>query len=67
MIVSAQGNNVRNCLAAARRLLGVALDDSRETCRSGGEDGLYRVHLANGDIVEVLVIPFLPVKVKLQR
>jgi len=47
---------VRGCVAAARRAIGVKLADSREFLRSGGEDGLYRVHLEGGAIVEVTII-----------
>jgi hypothetical protein len=56
MIISAQGNSVMNALAKAREVAGLKLKDSREVLRSGGEDGCYRVHLADGNIVEVAVI-----------
>lgn len=46
--------NVRNALAGARKHLGLKLKDSRMTIQSGGEDGLYRCHLADGTIVEVI-------------
>lgn len=51
--VYATGATVRDALAAARRLLGIALQASRETIRSGGEDGCWRCHLASGHIIEV--------------
>lgn len=53
MIISATANSVRNALACARRVAGLKLNFSREVLRSGGEDGLYRVHLADGTVVEV--------------
>lgn len=55
-IVEVSGNSVRNCLAAVRRKLGLKLSESREEMQSGGEDGLYRVHLSDGTIAEVSVI-----------
>lgn len=56
MIISASGNNVLNCLSAARKVAGLKLKTSRETLRSGGEDGCYRCTLADGTIVEVTVV-----------
>lgn len=56
-VVQASGGNIQSICAAVRRKLGLKLQDSRETLRSGGEDGLYRVHLADGTIVEATVIP----------
>lgn len=53
--VSAQGHNVRNCLVEARRVLKVPLQGHREKLRSG-EDGLYRVELESGHIVECTLI-----------
>lgn len=55
MIITAIGPSVRSALAEARRVAGLQLNSSRETLRSGGEDGLYRVHLADGTIVETTV------------
>ena len=55
-IVIASGSNVQHCLAAARRSLGLLLSESREETRSGGEDGLYRVTLSNGVVVECTII-----------
>jgi len=52
-LVSVTTNNLRNGLTAARKLLGLHLQDSREKIRSGGEDGLYRCTLASGDVVKV--------------
>lgn len=52
-VVQASGTTVNSALARARELLGLKLKDSREVVRSGGEDGLYRCHLASGDVVEV--------------
>lgn len=57
MILSAIGATVRNALAEARRVAGIDLKTSREVLRSGGEDGCYRVHLADGTIVELAVVP----------
>lgn len=56
MIISASGHTVRNALTKAREVAGLDLNASREKLRSGGEDGLYRVHLADGNIVEVTVL-----------
>jgi hypothetical protein len=56
MIISAQGHNVRNALTCARLVGGLKRANTREVLRSGGEDGLYRVHLHGGHIVEVAVI-----------
>lgn len=47
--------SVRSALSAARFAAGLKLNDSREVTRSGGEDGLYRVTLANGDVVEATI------------
>jgi hypothetical protein len=60
----AVGSNVRNAVAAARRKLDLSLSESREVCRSGDEDGLYRVTLASGDVVEVSVIQHSPAYVE---
>lgn len=56
MIVSAVGPNVKSCLSHARVTAGLKLSASREKIRSGGEDGLYRVELADGTIVECTII-----------
>lgn len=58
MIISAAGPSIRSALAEARRVGNLKLNDSRETLRSGGEDGLYRVHLADGTIVETTVVQY---------
>ncbi len=55
-VIEVAGNTVRACCAEARRRLGLKLHDSRERIRSGGEDGLYRVHLADGTVVEATVV-----------
>lgn len=62
MIVQAEGNNVRNAVAVAKRLIitqngldGKAYRQLRTKLISG-EDGLYRVTLNSDDIVEVTVI-----------
>lgn len=57
MIVSVESNNIRNGLAEARRLLKLdpRLMSSKEKIRSGGEDGLYRITLWCGDIVELTI------------
>ena len=56
MIISATAASVRSALAEARRVAGLELNASREIMRSGGEDGLFRVHLADKTIVEVTVV-----------
>lgn len=56
-VVSASGGNIASCLSAARKLLGLRFRDSQEELRSGGEDGLWRVHLTGGVVVECTVIP----------
>jgi hypothetical protein len=55
-IVRVKSHSVRSACAAARRHLGINLFDSREKYRSGGEDGLYRVHLWDGTIVECMIV-----------
>lgn len=57
MIIGATGNNIKNALAMARNFGNLKLKETRETLRSGGEDGLHRVHLEGGHIVEVTVTP----------
>jgi hypothetical protein len=61
--VEVKAHNVRNALAGARRALGVSLKDSQERLRSGGEDGYYRIHLTNGDVVEASITPRTPTEV----
>jgi len=56
LLARATGQSVRACLAAARKVLDLKLNDSREVIRSGGEDGLYRVHLSSGDVIECEVV-----------
>lgn len=56
VVVQATGSNVTHAVAAARKLLGIKLSNSREVLRSGGEDSCHRVHLTDGTIVEVQVI-----------
>lgn len=53
MLIAAAGLNIRNALAEARRTANLSLAESREVLRSGGEDGLYRVRLNGGHVVEV--------------
>lgn len=55
-IVSAVGNNVRNALAEARRVLGVKLNESCVVLDNCDGDNLHRCTLANGDVVEVTVV-----------
>jgi len=62
MIYQATGPNIRSILAAVRRSAQLPLKDSREVLRSGGEDGLYRVHLADGTVVECTVLLHSPVQ-----
>ena len=56
--VSAQGNNLRNILAEARRVLGVRLADSRVKLDASDDafPQLHRVELMNGDVVEASII-----------
>ncbi len=56
MIISAKGNNICNTLAEARRVANLPLEGNREVIRSGGEDGLHRVHLESGVVVECTII-----------
>lgn len=56
-LVMASGNSVRDCLAAARRKLGIPLEGNRKKIVSGGEDGCYRVTLESGIVVECTMIP----------
>ncbi len=51
-IFQASGRTIRNMIAATRRLVGLKRKDSPVTCVSGGEDGLYRVHVFGGIIIE---------------
>lgn len=53
--VIATGNNIRSAVSAARKLMGVTIKGYREVSRSGSGDGLYRVTLQSGDIVEVTI------------
>ena len=55
-IVQASGPSIRAICALVRRRLGIVLRDSREVLRSGGEDSMYRVHLADGTIVEASIV-----------
>lgn len=57
MIISASGHNLRNAVAKARNVAGLDYKTSQEVLRSGGDDGCWRVHLADGTIVEVAVLP----------
>jgi hypothetical protein len=61
MIVTASGPTVTAVSSAVRRHLGLKLKDSRESMRSGGEDGLWRVHLADGTIIETTITLRKPV------
>ena len=56
MIVTVKSHAVRSACHAARQHLNLELNNSREILRSGGEDGLYRVHLADGTIVECTIV-----------
>jgi hypothetical protein len=53
--VSVTAVTVRNAVAEARRQLGIDPRSAlgQEKIRSGGEDGLYRVTLHSGDVVEI--------------
>lgn len=53
MIVSVRAGSVKKACIAARRSLNLNLETSKEVLRSGGEDGIYRVTLADGTIVEI--------------
>jgi hypothetical protein len=48
MNIGATGSSVRNCVSAAATLAGLTRVQAAEVLRSGGEDWLYRVHLAGG-------------------
>lgn len=54
--VSVRSHAVRSAVAAARRHLGLERSASLESVRSGGEDGLYRVTLADGTVVEATIV-----------
>lgn len=54
-VIGVRSHSVRSALAEARRQWGLKLSESREAVRSGGEDGLYRVTLATGDVVECTI------------
>lgn len=51
--VSASGNNVRNAVAAAKRLLGNS--KLRISSSTDHGDGLHRVVLTSSDVIEVTV------------
>lgn len=56
VVAQVTGNNIRNCLAAARKALNVPRHPNYLVkTLSGGEDGLYRVTLINGMVVEITV------------
>jgi len=57
VLVIASGNSVRDCLAAARRVLNIPLKGNRQKIVSGGEDGCYRVTLESDIVVECTMIP----------
>jgi hypothetical protein len=54
-VIAVRAHAVRSACVLARKHLGLKLSESREVLRSGGEDGLYRVHLADGTIVECTI------------
>lgn len=56
IVVAGRGPNIRSILAMVRRAKGLKLGDTREVTRSGGEDGLWRVTLEGGLVVECTVI-----------
>jgi hypothetical protein len=55
-IVSATGATILNALAEARRVLGVPLAGHRAVSHAPTEDGLHRIVLESGDVVEVTVV-----------
>lgn len=55
-VVAGRGPNIRSILTMVRRAKGLKLADTREVGRSGGEDGLWRVTLEGGLVVECTVI-----------
>jgi hypothetical protein len=55
-VVGVSASNIQHACSAARKSLGIKFKDSREVLRSGGEDGLWRVHLADGTIVETTIV-----------
>ena len=54
-LISATGRTVRNAVAESRRLLGVTFSQARIVSDTDHEDGLHRVVLATGDVVEVSI------------
>jgi hypothetical protein len=56
MIISASATNVKQALAAARRIANVPLQGNREKIRSGGEDSCYRITLESDIVVEVTIM-----------
>lgn len=54
--VTVKSHSVRSAVVAARKTLGLARAASLESCRSGGEDGLYRVTLTDGTVVEATIV-----------
>lgn len=55
-VASVSGPNIRACLAGVRHKLGITLQESRERDRIPRGDGLWRVWLKNGMMVEVTII-----------
>ena len=53
--VSATGKTVRNAVAEARRLLGISQKSSPIVSDVDHEDGLHRVTLSTGDVIEVSI------------
>lgn len=56
MIIAVRANSVRDGCSLARSHLGLRLRETRERIRSGGEDGLWRVTLNGGTVVEVSTV-----------
>jgi hypothetical protein len=55
IIVGVSARTVRHAICGARKRLNLKASVSKEILRSGGEDGSYRITLANGTIVEATV------------
>jgi hypothetical protein len=62
--ISIVSHNIRNASSLARRTLGLKLEESREVLRSGDGDGLWRVHLADGTVIECTLIRHAVTKVE---
>lgn len=62
-IVQAEGGSVRNVVALVRRRLGLRVDTSRAVHDEDSGDGLHRVELEDGTVVEAVVRPRWPCRI----